>query len=33
MKLSPKEKDKLLVSLAADVAKKRLNRGSKTKLS
>ena len=29
MKLSPREKDKLLVSLAADVAKKRLNRGVK----
>ena len=27
MKLSPREKDKLLISVAADVAKKRLNRG------
>ncbi len=29
MKLSPREKDKLLISVAADVAKKRLNRGLK----
>ena len=29
MKLSPREKDKLLISLAADVAKKRLQRGVK----
>ena len=29
MKLSPREKDKLLVSLAAIVAKKRLSRGVK----
>ena len=29
MKLSPREKDKLLISLAADVAKKRLHRGVK----
>ena len=29
MKLTPREKDKLLISLAADVAKKRLNRGLK----
>ena len=27
MKLSPREKDKLLISVAADVAIKRLNRG------
>ena len=27
MKLSPREKDKLLISVAAEVAKKRLNRG------
>ena len=27
MKISPREKDKLLISVAADVAKKRLNRG------
>ncbi len=29
MKLSPREKDKLLISLAADVARKRLKRGVK----
>ena len=29
MKFSPREKDKLLISLAADVAKKRLDRGLK----
>ena len=29
MKFSPREKDKLLISVAADVAKKRLNRGLK----
>ena len=29
MKLTPREKDKLFISLAADVAKKRLNRGLK----
>ena len=29
MKLTPREKDKLLISLAADIAKKRLNRGLK----
>ena len=29
MKLSPREKDKLLISLAAIVAKKRLDRGVK----
>ena len=29
MKLSPREKDKLLISVAAEVAKKRLNRGLK----
>ena len=29
MKLTPREKDKLLISLAADVANKRLNRGLK----
>ena len=29
MKLSPREKDKLLISVAADVARKRLNRGLK----
>ena len=29
MKLSPREKDKLIISLAADVARKRLNRGLK----
>ena len=27
MKLTPREKDKLFISVAADVAKKRLNRG------
>ena len=29
MKLSPREKDKLLISVAAEIAKKRLNRGLK----
>ena len=29
MRLTPREKDKLMVSLAADVARKRLNRGVK----
>ncbi len=29
MKLTPREKDKLLISVAADVARKRLNRGLK----
>ena len=29
MKLTPREKDKLLISVAADLAKKRLNRGLK----
>ena len=29
MKFTPREKDKLLISVAADVAKKRLNRGLK----
>ena len=29
MKFSPREKDKLLISLAADVARKRLKRGLK----
>ena len=29
MKLSPREKDKLLISMAAEVARKRLNRGVK----
>ncbi len=29
MKFSPREKDKLLISVAADVAKRRLNRGLK----
>ncbi len=29
MKLTPREKDKLFISIAADVAKKRLNRGLK----
>ena len=29
MKLSPREKDKLLISVAADIAKKRLSRGLK----
>ena len=29
MKLTPREKDKLLISVAADIAKKRLNRGLK----
>ena len=29
MKFSPREKDKLLISLAAEVARKRLNRGLK----
>ena len=29
MKLTPREKDKLLISVAAEVARKRLNRGLK----
>ena len=29
MKLTPREKDKLLISMAAEVARKRLNRGVK----
>ena len=29
MKLTPREKDKLFISVAAEVAKKRLNRGLK----
>ena len=29
MKLTPREKDKLLISLAADVARKRMKRGLK----
>ena len=29
MRLTPREKDKLMISLAADVARKRLNRGVK----
>ena len=29
MKLTPREKDKLLVSMAAEVARRRLNRGVK----
>ena len=29
MRLTPREKDKFMVSLAADVARKRLNRGVK----
>ena len=29
MKLSPREKDKLLISVAAEIAKKELNRGLK----
>ena len=32
MYLSPREKDKLLISMAADVARKRLNRGLKLNL-
>ena len=35
MKLTPREKDKLLISMAAEIARKRLNRGvaGKIKLS
>ena len=29
MKLTPREKDKLLISMAAEIARKRLNRGVK----